>query len=138
MMSRIRPRTSPPTWAKRLRCDGGRAGSVVEALLDTAAENLIRRVDPVHGGLSRGRPKFPNPVNLEYLLRYHSATGSDQALQVVLFTLRKMAQGGMYDQLGGGFHRYSVDERWLVPHFEKMLYDNAQLARVPPRVAALR
>jgi len=101
-----------------------------EALLDTAAENLIRRVDPVHGGLSRGRPKFPNPVNLEYLLRYHSATGSDQALQVVLFTLRKMAQGGMYDQLGGGFHRYSVDERWLVPHFEKMLYDNAQLARV--------
>jgi uncharacterized protein len=101
-----------------------------ETLLDMAADNLIRRVDPVHGGLSRGRPKFPNPVNLEYLLRYHSATGSDQALQVVLFTLRKMAQGGMYDQLGGGFHRYSVDERWLVPHFEKMLYDNAQLARV--------
>ena len=101
-----------------------------ETLLDMAAENLLRRVDPVHGGLSRGRPKFPNPVNLEYLLRYHSATGNDQALQVVLFTLRKMAQGGMYDQLGGGFHRYSVDERWLVPHFEKMLYDNALLARV--------
>ena len=101
-----------------------------ETLLDMAAENLLRRVDPVHGGLSRGRPKFPNPVNLEYLLRYHSATSNDQALQVVLFTLRKMAQGGMYDQLGGGFHRYSVDERWLVPHFEKMLYDNALLARV--------
>ncbi|NLF75649.1 MAG: thioredoxin domain-containing protein [Chloroflexi bacterium] len=125
--------------AKNLAADLGRSvfdamavepDLLSEALLDTAAENLIRRVDPVHGGLSRGRPKFPNPVNLEYLLRYHSATGSDQALQVVLFTLRKMAQGGMYDQLGGGFHRYSVDERWLVPHFEKMLYDNAQLARV--------
>lgn len=125
--------------AKNLAADLGRSvfdamavepDLLSEALLDTAAENLIRRVDPVHGGLSRGRPKFPNPVNLEYLLRYHSATGSDQALQVVLFTLRKMAQGGMYDQLGGGFHRYSVDERWLVPHFEKMLYDNALLARV--------
>ncbi len=125
--------------AKNLAADLGRSvfdamavepDLLSEALLDTAAENLIRRMDPVHGGLSRGRPKFPNPVNLEYLLRYHSATGNNQALQVVLFTLRKMAQGGMYDQLGGGFHRYSVDESWLVPHFEKMLYDNALLARV--------
>jgi uncharacterized protein YyaL (SSP411 family) len=100
------------------------------ALLDTAAQNMLRQTDPVNGGLTRGRPKFPNPVNLEYLLRYHAATRNDQALQVVLFSLRKMAQGGIYDQLGGGFHRYSVDEKWLVPHFEKMLYDNAQLARV--------
>lgn len=99
-------------------------------LLDEAALHLLRRTDPVHGGLTQGRPKFPNPVNLEYLLRYHLATGHEQALDVVVFTLRKMAQGGIYDQLGGGFHRYSVDEKWLVPHFEKMLYDNAQLARV--------
>jgi len=108
----------------------GEPGMFSEDLLDDAAENLIHRADPVHGGLTRGKPKFPNPVNLEFLLRYHAATGNDRALQVVLFTLRKMAQGGMYDQLGGGFHRYSVDERWLVPHFEKMLYDNAQLVRV--------
>jgi uncharacterized protein YyaL (SSP411 family) len=100
------------------------------ALLDNAAENLMQRADPVHGGLTRSKPKFPNPMNLEFLLRYHAGTGTEQALQVVQFTLRKMAQGGMYDQLGGGFHRYSVDELWLVPHFEKMLYDNAQLARV--------
>ncbi len=99
-------------------------------LLDSAAHAMLARTDPVHGGLTRGQPKFPNPVNLEYLLRYHAATGDEQALQVVVFTLRKMAQGGIYDQLGGGFHRYSVDEKWLVPHFEKMLYDNAQLARV--------
>ena len=99
-------------------------------LLDSAAENLMRRADPVHGGLTRSKPKFPNPMNLEFLLRYHAGTGTEQALQIVQFALRKMAQGGMYDQLGGGFHRYSVDELWLVPHFEKMLYDNAQLARV--------
>ncbi len=99
-------------------------------LLDDAADALIRRADPVHGGLTRDKPKFPNPVNLEYLLRFHHATGSEPALQVVLLALRKMADGGLNDQLGGGFHRYSVDERWLVPHFEKMLYDNALLARV--------
>ena len=99
-------------------------------LLDDAADSLIRRADPVHGGLTRDKPKFPNPVNLEYLLRFHHATGSEPALQVVLLALRKMAEGGLNDQLGGGFHRYSVDERWLVPHFEKMLYDNALLARV--------
>ncbi len=100
------------------------------SLLDAAAQNLLRRTDPVHGGLTRAAPKFPSPVNLEFLLRMASATGDEQMLQVVLFTLRKMAQGGLYDQLGGGFHRYSVDEKWLVPHFEKMLYDNAQLVRV--------
>jgi len=99
-------------------------------LLDDAADTLIRRADPVHGGLTRDKPKFPNPINLEYLLRFHHATGSEPALQAVLLALRKMADGGLNDQLGGGFHRYSVDERWLVPHFEKMLYDNALLARV--------
>ncbi len=99
-------------------------------LLEAAAQTLLAAADRVHGGLTRGRPKFPNPVNLEYLLRYYEATADLQALEVVQLTLRKMAEGGLYDQLGGGFHRYSVDEKWLVPHFEKMLYDNAQLARV--------
>ncbi|RPJ00366.1 MAG: thioredoxin domain-containing protein, partial [Chloroflexi bacterium] len=105
-------------------------GTLTPALLDTAAQNMLSQADPVHGGLTRGKPKFPNPVNLDYLLRYHAATQNDRALQVALLALRKMAQGGIYDQLGGGFHRYSVDEKWLVPHFEKMLYDNALLARV--------
>ena len=103
-------------------------------LLDDAAVAFIRRADPVHGGLTRDKPKFPSPVNLEYLLRFHHATSSEPALQVVLLTLRKMADGGLNDQLGGGFHRYSVDERWLVPHFEKMLYDNAAGARLPARL----
>ena len=66
--------------------------------------------------------------NLEFLARYHRRTGDKQVLRAVEHTLTKMAAGGMYDQVGGGFHRYSVDDRWLVPHFEKMLYDNAQLA----------
>jgi uncharacterized protein YyaL (SSP411 family) len=105
-------------------------GLLAPALLDRAAQTLMMRTDPVHGGLTRAKPKFPSPLNLEFLLRYHAGTGNDQALQVVLFALRKMAQGGLYDQLGGGFHRYSVDEKWLVPHFEKMLYDNAMLIRV--------
>ena len=77
-----------------------------------------------------GAPKFPQPMTLEFLLRRHAATGEALLLSVVERTLDKMARGGIYDQLGGGFHRYSVDALWLVPHFEKMLYDNSQLARV--------
>ncbi len=77
-----------------------------------------------------GAPKFPQPMTIEFLLRFHVLTGDAVPLDMALTTLRAMARGGMYDQLGGGFHRYSVDARWLVPHFEKMLYDNAQLARV--------
>ena len=74
---------------------------------------------------------FRSPaMSLEFLLRYHKRTGDDKALAIVEHTLKKMANGGIYDQLGGGFHRYSVDAIWLVPHFEKMLYDNAQLIRV--------
>ena len=69
-------------------------------------------------------------MSLEFLLRYHHRTGDDMALSIVTHTLDKMANGGIYDQLGGGFHRYAVDAIWLVPHFEKMLYDNAQLIRV--------
>jgi hypothetical protein len=109
---------------------GGEPELLSPAILDAAAQEMLRRTDPVHGGLTRGKPKFPNPITLEYLLRYHAATGHEQAREVALFTLRKMAAGGLYDQLGGGFHRYSVDEKWLVPHFEKMLYDNALLSRV--------
>ncbi len=104
-------------------------GAIDDALLREAAKGMGQNFDATHGGFG-GAPKFPNPMNLEYLLRSYARTGDDQALTMVTFTLRKMANGGMYDQLGGGFHRYSVDAIWLVPHFEKMLYDNAQLSRV--------
>ncbi|NWG03880.1 MAG: thioredoxin domain-containing protein [Syntrophaceae bacterium] len=86
------------------------------------------RFDPIYGGFG-GAPKFPNSMTLSFLLRYWKSTGSKKALQMVEKTLEKMAQGGIYDHLGGGFHRYSTDDRWLIPHFEKMLYDNALLSR---------
>src|ERR1700730_9553205 len=105
------------------------AGELTPALLDEAAQRLERDFDPAHGGFG-GAPKFPQPMLIEYLLRYHVRTGQPTALTMAVHTLRAMAAGGLYDQLGGGFHRYSVDEQWLVPHFEKMLYDNALLARV--------
>jgi uncharacterized protein YyaL (SSP411 family) len=104
------------------------AGELTPALLDEAEARLERDFDPVHGGFG-GAPKFPQPMLIEYLLRSHVRTGRAAALEMAVKTLHAMATGGMYDQLGGGFHRYSVDERWLVPHFEKMLYDNALLAR---------
>ncbi len=94
-----------------------------------AVERLATSYDPVHGGFG-GAPKFPTPVNLELLLRYHRRTGDAQALKMVVHTLESMAVGGIYDQLGGGFHRYSTDSQWLKPHFEKMLYDNAQLIAI--------
>jgi len=97
--------------------------------LDAAYHALARQFDPVNGGFG-DKPKFPPAMALEFLLRTHRRTGWIKAWEMIDLTLHKMAQGGMYDQLGGGFHRYSVDERWLVPHFEKMLYDNSQLARV--------
>ncbi len=113
----------------------GESGSPLDAdLLEHAFQTAIRDFDPVHGGLSRGQPKFPMPMNYAFLLsmaRYlREESARQRALEVVGFTLKKMARGGMYDQLGGGFHRYSVDRVWLVPHFEKMLYDNAQLSRL--------
>jgi uncharacterized protein YyaL (SSP411 family) len=95
--------------------------------LVTLGESMLRRVDKVNGGFG-GAPKFPNPMNVALLMRVWRRDSAHEALkQAVLLTLEKMARGGIYDQLGGGFHRYSVDERWTVPHFEKMLYDNAQL-----------
>ena len=107
----------------------GERKSPDSATLDSAFQTLLRDYDHVHGGWGGG-PKFPQPMALEFLLRYHHTTGDAKALQMVTQTLHAMALGGMYDQLGGGFHRYSVDDHWLTPHFEKMLYDNSQLARV--------
>ncbi|MBI4482924.1 MAG: thioredoxin domain-containing protein [Acidobacteria bacterium] len=98
-------------------------------LEDAAFENLAQRFDRFHGGFGTA-PKFPASMDLAFLLRYHRRTRHPAALEMVEVSLKKMAQGGVYDHLGGGFHRYSVDERWLVPHFEKMLYDNALLARL--------
>jgi uncharacterized protein YyaL (SSP411 family) len=103
--------------------------SVDLSLLDVAYRAMASRFDPREGGFG-GAPKFPPSMSLDFLLRYHHRTGDDHALHMVTITLDKMAYGGMYDQVGGGFHRYSTDAQWLVPHFEKMLYDNALLARV--------
>jgi uncharacterized protein len=110
----------------------GDANPPAEASLDgalplRAARSLLHRFDPAHGGFG-GAPKFPQPVVLEFLLELHAATADAPSLEAGLHTLRRMARGGIRDHLGGGFHRYSVDARWLVPHFEKMLYDNALLA----------
>jgi len=96
-------------------------------VLDSGFYALRRSFDSRYAGFGDA-PKFPRPVTLNFLLRYYALKTSQEALDMVLATLREMAKGGMYDQLGGGFHRYSVDARWFVPHFEKMLYDQAQLA----------
>ncbi len=105
----------------------GRAESIDSGLLDSGFFVFRRTFDPDKGGFG-GAPKFPRPSVFDFLLRYHRRTRNQEALDMALLTLREMAKGGMNDQLGGGFHRYSVDERWFVPHFEKMLYDQAQLA----------
>ena len=99
-----------------------------EIVLSKAFEALRGQFDPSYGGFGK-TPKFPNSMALSFLLRYWKKFNSGEALEMVKFTLKKMANGGIYDHLGGGFHRYSVDERWLIPHFEKMLYDNALLSR---------
>jgi uncharacterized protein YyaL (SSP411 family) len=97
-------------------------------ILAEAAADLARTVDGVHGGWGAA-PKFPAPLALEFLLACQTVRPQREAERAIRLTLDAMAAGGAYDQLGGGFHRYSVDDDWLVPHFEKMLYDNAQLAR---------
>ncbi len=98
-------------------------------LLDNAARMLGRLFDPIHGGFGDA-PKFPHAMDLKVLLRHSARTGDAQALHMVQMTLDKMSRGGIYDHLGGGFARYSTDARWLAPHFEKMLYDNALLSSV--------
>ena len=96
-------------------------------LARAACSGIARGYDTIHGGFG-GAPKFPQPMVLELMLRVHRASGDEQLLSMATHTLRRMARGGIHDQLGGGFHRYTVDAGWLVPHFEKMLYDNALLA----------
>jgi uncharacterized protein len=103
--------------------------AVTAARLDAAAGRLLHEYDDRRGGFG-GAPKFPPSMALEFLLRQHARTGDKAALDAVATTCERMARGGIYDQLAGGFARYSVDDSWVVPHFEKMLYDNALLARV--------
>jgi uncharacterized protein YyaL (SSP411 family) len=112
----------------RLSATAAAKGKVVigPTELNRAAQQLGGLIDPVHGGM-RGAPKFPNCMLLEDLWRAGQRTGEPRYFAAVEITLERICQGGIYDHLGGGFSRYSVDERWLVPHFEKMLYDNAQL-----------
>ena len=98
-------------------------------LLEAATRGIIKTYDATNGGFG-GAPKFPPAMTLEFLLHTYYRTGKPQALETVQHTCRKMSDGGIYDQIGGGFHRYSTDARWLVPHFEKMLYDNALLSRL--------
>jgi hypothetical protein len=95
--------------------------------LHAAYEGFHQSFDEEHGGFG-GAPKFPRPHTIEFLLRYHRRTGKARARDMAALTLERMARGGMYDHVGGGFHRYSTDDGWRVPHFEKMLYDNALLA----------
>jgi len=109
--------------------DDGGAPVPGASQLDAAAARLATSFDAEHGGFG-GAPKFPPSMTLEFLLRHHERTGDATSLAMAERTLDAMARGGMYDQLAGGFARYSVDEAWVVPHFEKMLYDNALLLRV--------
>ncbi|NXY99712.1 thioredoxin domain-containing protein, partial [Streptomyces sp. BR123] len=109
--------------------DYGRAGAPGPEEQARALLGLTREYDAVRGGFG-GAPKFPPSMVLEFLLRHHARTGAEGALQMAADTCEAMARGGIYDQLGGGFARYSVDREWVVPHFEKMLYDNALLCRV--------
>ena len=129
-------------WAQRREAAEDMAARLTEALqpereqpqgrvsaehLQEAGSKLRRIFDFTHGGFG-GKPKFPQPMTLQFLLRLWRRSRNEEALNMVRLTLDKMARGGIYDHLAGGFARYSVDERWLVPHFEKMLYDNALLA----------
>jgi uncharacterized protein YyaL (SSP411 family) len=100
-----------------------------EQAIDGAFQSYAKAFDQTYGGFG-SEPKFPSSMALSLLLRHHRSKGNSPALEMVELTLNRMARGGIYDQIGGGFHRYSVDERWLVPHFEKMLYDNALLSTV--------
>jgi uncharacterized protein YyaL (SSP411 family) len=105
----------------------GRASSLTPELIDKLVVNSVSQYDPRYGGFG-AQPKFPHPAAMDLLLDV-AARGNEGAKKAATFTLEKMAAGGIYDQLAGGFHRYSVDERWVVPHFEKMLYDNSELLK---------
>ncbi|PYS97603.1 MAG: thioredoxin domain-containing protein [Acidobacteria bacterium] len=117
--------------SERIRSMSALAPSVqllTPSILNRAFGELAGRFDPAEGGFG-GAPKFPHGMDVSFLLRYHRRTGNPEALRMAVVSLEKMACGGIYDHLGGGFHRYATDARWLVPHFEKMLYDNALLVR---------
>jgi uncharacterized protein YyaL (SSP411 family) len=114
-------RTVPPSPARPPQLD--------RAVVDAAVKALVASFDPVHGGLGAA-PKFPHPFELDLCLSEGVTRGNAQAEHAALFTLERMALGGVYDQLGGGFYRYSVDGHWSIPHFEKMLYDNGPLLRL--------
>jgi uncharacterized protein YyaL (SSP411 family) len=107
-------------------------GALEHDALDRAAARIAQGYDPAHGGFG-GAPKFPPSMSLDFLMQVAWRTGDKGLDQIITHTLTKMARGGMCDQVGGGFHRYSTDAHWLVPHFEKMLYDNALLARLYTR-----
>jgi len=106
---------------------GETAGKIDTTIIDTAITQLMRSYDALHGGFGAA-PKFPHPIDLSFMMRIYASNGDENLMDAVEHTLQSMARGGIYDQIGGGFHRYSVDAGWLVPHFEKMLYDNALLA----------
>jgi uncharacterized protein YyaL (SSP411 family) len=106
----------------------GRSGDVSPAVVDNMVHSAVQSFDAHHGGFGSA-PKFPHPSILDLLIDHCGRTGDKEVLPVITTTLDQMARGGVYDQLGGGFHRYSVDERWVVPHFEKMSYDNSELLK---------
>ena len=133
-------RTARKSWISGRGSGATRAGTRrshavgrgwMRSALESGFFQFRRTFDSKLGGFGAA-PKFPRPVTHNFLLRYYARTHNEEARDMVLATLRAMAKGGMHDQLGGGFHRYSVDERWFVPHFEKMLYDQAQLAHLVP------
>src|SRR5439155_1620256 len=99
---------------------------ITKDILENCYHYFEQAFDRQEGGFG-GAPKFPRPVQFDFLFHYFNAFGAERAKEMAAYTLRKMAMGGMHDQLGGGFHRYSVDRYWRVSHFEKMLYDQAQL-----------
>jgi uncharacterized protein len=121
--------TSLVNELQRLSKTNGSDHPIQVELLDAAYAGTVRSYDSVNGGFG-GAPKFPPAMTLEFLLRTHARTGKSEALEIASHTCQEMANGGICDQLGGGFHRYSTDAKWLVPHFEKMLYDNALLSRL--------
>ena len=117
---------------ERIRLSGTGVPSsdpLTQEILAGAFRTVKGQFDDTNGGVGM-QPKFPQPMTYEFLLRYHARTGDPDALEIVQLTLDRMADGGIYDQIGGGFHRYSTDAFWLVPHFEKMLYDNALLVKL--------
>ena len=106
----------------------GRSGDISPQVIDAIIESALKMFDQRNGGFGNA-PKFPHPSTLDLLVDRYAQTGRDDLRDVIVITLEKMARGGVYDQLAGGFHRYSVDERWIVPHFEKMCYDNSELLK---------